>query len=523
MNKFKQIIFTAAILFTAAVTSGCRDDVQLPDEGLPMPATGASSPTVSYETEETTESTAPVTIVTTEKTKRTAASETTPELATTTTISSDQSEESEVSTVPDVPNVPISEFTSTTALEPSASVSETTTVTASSSSDKSTDSSSSGTDKKSESVLSKESDSTFDDEEEPEYEVVKLSGEREIERPYSYNQLNEKQLYIYDAIITAVEHYNTNVPISTLMEVKAEDYCEVYQQIYNDEHSLFYIDTKMQYAVNSATKHIASAVIFYKYSEAETLKMQKEIDAETDKIIGMITPEMTDYDKVKLFYDYLAENVVYDESAKNCRDIYGVFADKRAICGGYSKAFSYLCDKVGIETITVTGDADGQPHMWNMVKIDGQWYNIDVTYAVTDSVVGSYVRYDYFCVPDEMLSSTRTVYPQIYSYPKAISEDCSYYVKNGLVADSWDDVRQMIKNQIIKCSQNKEMVIQVKCSNRELYEDATARLFGAAEKQAIGIFEETLSEAANKYDCNAINYSQDDTSMVIKLFLKYID
>ncbi|MGN0675949.1 MAG: transglutaminase domain-containing protein [Oscillospiraceae bacterium] len=521
MNKFKRIIFTAAILFTAAVISGCRDGGQLPDDGLPLPATEASSPTVSYDTEETTESTAPVTIVTTEKTKRTAASETTPELATTTSMK-EASDGSVVSTVPDVPNVPISEFTSTTALEPSAQLSESATVTASSSSDKSTDSSS-GTEKKSESVLNKESDSTVDDDEKTEYEVVKLAGEREIERPYSYNQLNEKQLYIYDAIITAVEQYRTDVPISTLMEVTAEDYCEVYQQIYNDEHALFYIDTKMQYAVNSTTKYIASAVIFYKYSETEALKMQKAIDAEADKIIGMITPEMTDYDKVKLFYDYLAENVVYDESAGNCRDIYGVFVDKKAICGGYSKAFSYLCDKVGIETITVTGDADGQPHMWNMVKIDGQWYNIDVTYAVTDSVVGSYVRYDYFCVPDEMLSSTRTVYQQIYSYPKAISEDCSYYVKNGLVADSWDDVRQMIKNQIIKCSQNKEMVIQVKCSSRELYEDATARLFGAAEKQAISIFEETLSEAANKYDCNAINYSQDDTSMVIKLFLKYTE
>ena len=97
-----------------------------------------------------------------------------------------------------------------------------------------------------------------------------------------------------------------------------------------------------------------------------------------------------------------ASNVVYDETAENCRDIYGVFVDKKAICGGYSKAFSYLCDKVGIETITVTGDADGEAHMWNMVKLDGEWYNVDCTWD--DPIIKrndpDFVRHDYLLVKD---------------------------------------------------------------------------------------------------------------------------
>ena len=94
-------------------------------------------------------------------------------------------------------------------------------------------------------------------------------------------------------------------------------------------------------------------------------------------------------------------------------------------------------------------------------------------------------------------------------------------VKNGLVADSWDDVRAMLINQIAEVTKTGDFVIQVKCSSKELYDEAVNKLFSATEKQAIKIFEEALPSAARKYDCGAVNYSQDKTSRVIKLFLDY--
>ncbi|MBQ7981315.1 MAG: hypothetical protein IJ305_06895, partial [Oscillospiraceae bacterium] len=381
MKKGKGLILISAAVLSAVLMSGCRDKEPDWEDTLPVTLSEATTPTVICETEETTTTPEP-TIVTTEKTKRTAASETTPELATTTSAAPTSP------TLPtDIPNVPISEYTSSTAHDPAMELKPTTNP---------SDVTVSGTNT-SAGVISA-------DETTAETSIGTLHTTDEILRPYSYNQLNEKQQYIYDAVIAAAEKLKTDVPLSTVMDISADDYCEVYQQIYNDEHALFYIDTKMQYAMNTNTKKLASAIIFYKYSDEKIAEMQKEIDAEVKRVLDGITEDMTEYDKVKYFYDYLASSVVYDESTENCRDIYGVFVDKKAICGGYSKAFSYLCDKVGIETVTVTGDADGEAHMWNMVKIDGQWYNIDITYAVTESELGNYVRYDYFCVTDEMLA-----------------------------------------------------------------------------------------------------------------------
>ncbi len=500
MKKGKGLILISAAVAAAVLMGGCRDKKPEWEDTLPVTVSEATTPTVICETEETTTTPEP-TIVTTEKTKRTAASETTPELATTTSAAPTSP------TLPtDISNVPISEYTSSTARDPSTEMKPTTNP---------SDATSSGTNSATGVVSA--------DETSAETSIKTIHTADEIPRPYSYNQLSEKQMYIYDAVIAAAERLKTDVPLSTVMDISADDYCEVYQQIYNDEHALFYIDTKMQYAMNTNTKKLASAIIFYKYSDEKIAEMQKAIDKEVQRVLDGITPDMAEYDKVKYFYDYLASSVVYDESTENCRDIYGVFVDKKAICGGYSKAFSHLCDKVGIETATVTGDADGEAHMWNMVKIDGQWYNIDITYAVTESELGSYVRYDYFCVTDEMLAGTRSVYEQNYAYPKATATDCDYYIKNGLMADSWADAKAMLTNQIADVTKEGSFVIQVKCSSKETYDDVIFRLFDASQKQALRIFEDGLPTAAKKYDAGTVNYSQDNTSMVVKLFLDYTE
>lgn len=510
MKKGKGLILIFAAILCAAFMSGCRDGKPDWEDTLPVTVSEATSPTVVCETEETTTTTPEPTIVTTEKTKRTAASETGPELATTTKPPATSPTESSVPT--DIPNVPISEFTSSTAHDPAMELKPTTNPSEASS----VSSGSSTGVVEADSSGSSSAETSIDS-------IGNAYSADEIQRPYSYNQLSEKQQYIYDAVVSAAEKLKTDVALSTVMDISAEEYGEVYQQIYNDEHAMFYIDTKMQYAMNTNTKKLASAIIFYKYSDEKIIEMQKKIEAEATRVLDGIKSDMTEYDIVKYFHDYLASNVVYDKEAPNCHDIYGVFVDKRAICGGYSKAFSYLCDKVGIETATVTGDADGEAHMWNMVKIDGQWYNIDITYAVTESELGSYVRYDYFCVSDDMLSGTRSVYDQIYTYPKATAEDCNYYVKNGLVADSWDDARAMLINQIAEVTKTDDFVVQIKCSSKKVYDDVVFRLFDPTEKQAISVLTEALPKAAKKYDCGAISYSQDETSMVVKLFLDYTE
>lgn len=139
---------------------------------------------------------------------------------------------------------------------------------------------------------------------------------------------------------------------------------------------------------------------------------------------GIVSPSMSEYEKVKAIHDYLVIHVNYDYenlSAGTLPDSAftadGALLMHSAVCEGYAKAFSLLCDLSGVENTLVYGTADDgtgvQSHAWNQVRIDGAWYNMDVTWddplmngrVVTD---GSNMIYDYFLVPDTVLAGNHT-------------------------------------------------------------------------------------------------------------------
>lgn len=69
----------------------------------------------------------------------------------------------------------------------------------------------------------------------------------------------------------------------------------------------------------------------------------------------------------------------------------GFFEDERIVCDGYSSVFQYCMLRAGIPCVEVLGstksEADAMDghhdHSWSKVRIDGQWYNIDVCWADT--------------------------------------------------------------------------------------------------------------------------------------------
>lgn len=50
----------------------------------------------------------------------------------------------------------------------------------------------------------------------------------------------------------------------------------------------------------------------------------------------------------------------------------------KLVCNGYSNLFKLLCDYAGIETQTLANNT--MDHAWNRVKVDGIWYDVDVTW-----------------------------------------------------------------------------------------------------------------------------------------------
>ena len=111
---------------------------------------------------------------------------------------------------------------------------------------------------------------------------------------------------------------------------------------------------------------------------------------------------MSEYERVKAFHDYLVNNTTYGGTNNRMFTAGGALVDGYAVCDGYAMAFDLLCYLSGIECVRVTGYA-GESHAWNKVRVNGSWYNIDVTW---DDPVSSrpMLIYDYFLISDAAIS-----------------------------------------------------------------------------------------------------------------------
>lgn len=122
----------------------------------------------------------------------------------------------------------------------------------------------------------------------------------------------------------------------------------------------------------------------------QALQMKEEVESAIDEVLAWVPDQASDMQKAKAVHDWLVRNCSYDlsvtvetaASKPNAFDEYGSLVQRTAVCQGYALAFATCMDRLGIECDVVTEDGKvntNDSHIWNRVKIDGYWYNIDVT------------------------------------------------------------------------------------------------------------------------------------------------
>lgn len=156
-----------------------------------------------------------------------------------------------------------------------------------------------------------------------------------------------------------------------------------------------------------------------------------------DEIIKTtVSSNMSDYEKELALHDYIVlhSSYGYETGAeKYAYTAYGVLCDGKGVCSGYAQAFSLLLTCCGIENEFVTGEAGGESHAWNKVKLDGNWYSVDITWddPVPDRL--GYAGHQYFNVTDDLLDDDHEWDDA--TLPDATSETLNYFVKNNLICD----------------------------------------------------------------------------------------
>ena len=115
--------------------------------------------------------------------------------------------------------------------------------------------------------------------------------------------------------------------------------------------------------------------------------MQVKLDQLVDQANTLC---QTDLEKVFYVHEWLVQNIAYDrehlsDNVQDDHNLRGALLDGTAVCDGYAKTYALTLRKLGITGVLVTSKDIG--HAWNMVELDGNWYQVDCTWD--DPVDGS--------------------------------------------------------------------------------------------------------------------------------------
>ena len=145
-----------------------------------------------------------------------------------------------------------------------------------------------------------------------------------------------------------------------------------------------------------------------------TKKQEEYIETELESITkSLIKIEMSDLEKVRAINDYIVNRYEYDYTLKSI-SVYSGLTTSVAVCQGYSMTAYKMFNYAGIENRIIVGKVNDIPHSWNSVKIQGNWYQLDITN--NDSIE----KDKYFLVGDENLLANNYTWDREL-YPKALS------------------------------------------------------------------------------------------------------
>jgi len=295
-------------------------------------------------------------------------------------------------------------------------------------------------------------------------EVSSVSEDR-----YAYSVLSDQEKADYDMILNAILDHEEEVSVYALGE---DGIRKVFYAILSDYGNLFYV-TGYEYRSYGASDDTGTAVFLptYTMTYEERLDYQEQVDLKVQEFLSGISADADDYEKSKYVFETLIERVDYNLDAENSQNILSVFLGGETVCQGYADAAAYLLNLLGIQSAVVRGDANGTSHAWNLVRLDGEYYFMDVTwgnslYLDASSTEGKTVNYGYLNVTSEEMAQTHTLQME-FEVPECVASVDNYYIREGKYFTEVD--RQAIGSVFAEAYYGGEAYTSIKCSDAQVY------------------------------------------------------
>lgn len=167
--------------------------------------------------------------------------------------------------------------------------------------------------------------------------------------------------------------------------ISVNDFQSIYSNVINDNPELFYVSSSFGYTYIPSSNKIVTITPSYAITQAEIPQAKLVFEKGIQKALKQVDSTMNDAQKALVIHDYIMNiatyptiNNVSTDDRNSYHSAYGLFSDGFVVCAGYTLAYSAILQRLGIDCKYVVSDE--MQHAWNSVKIDGYWYNVDLTF-----------------------------------------------------------------------------------------------------------------------------------------------
>lgn len=303
-----------------------------------------------------------------------------------------------------------------------------------------------------------------------------------------------------------------------------------------DNPGMFWISSTFTYCY-SGNKTILK--LNSNFSKEKQQIAMKNLTNKVNTILSQAPKNASDYEMELFFHDYIIKNCRYQKitSFKNINfnvfTSYGCLVENSAVCEGYSKAMQLLMNSVGIRCETVVGSREDEAHMWNIVKINDNWYHLDVTW----DGAGNFQKYNYFNLTDEMIKKDHKINQELsntinfdknirynFKMPVCNSTAENYYEKNAVKVQNLNSqANNAIIKELIKSASSKNEYLYIKLDKNISLENAKKYLFSQASYKFFSCIKKANQSLPvnNKMNEQQVRYSENHIQNVLIIKLSY--
>lgn len=222
---------------------------------------------------------------------------------------------------------------------------------------------------------------------------------------YYYNCLSPIEKDAYEDIKDSLRHFDETIHVAPKL---AKSVGRVYEAFGLDNPIFFQVSRSIKKFTSKNDCFIIPDYIMNPKEYELYFKDIRQFVLNSRELTKGLKPE----EKIRVFHDSFLDNVEYHgRELSSSHNVIGALLKKQAVCESISKAFKLLCDVHQIPCLVVYGFDDEEKlkayrakelpngHAWNMVKLHGNWANVDVTWDINSK------GYKYFLRSDELFEN----------------------------------------------------------------------------------------------------------------------